>query len=520
MEPGYLTLVFGLISMLCIILVNASDYCWVFFRLSSGLPPGPRRLLFVGNVLQIPMEYQSRTFGEWGQKYGDIIYIKLFHTPAIVLNSVKVAQDLLAKRSSKYSDRPSLLFMKKILGWDPATPFMCYGDRWRKHRKWIQTAYGERTSLVGHRTLLKRECMVLVQNLMVSPEMFLIHLRRFPASLVMTSLYGQPIQSMEDEHFGMAEFAIHVTAKAGESAGSLIDFFPFLQYVPDWLPGAASLGEARQVRQSTRRLFDDPYNIIKRQVDNNEEVCDCLIAALYRESVRNGSLADDEDDIKGVGASVYSAGVDTTSIVLSTFILAMVLHPRVYVKARDEIEHIVGINNLPTLEHRGSLPYVNCIIQELYRWNPPLPLGLPHHLQSRDEYRDFHIPEGSMVFANIWQMSRSAEFYRDAESFRPERFEDLDANVDVLSDSRNYVFGFGRRICPGRYFAEDAIWSAITHIIAIFDIEKAYNADGGEITPAVHFRPGLTSPPAEFRCKIYPRSSELASLMLAGHLHE
>lgn len=161
--------------------------------------------------------------------------------------------------------------------------------------------------------------------------------------------------------------------------------------------------------------------MIKRQLDNNEEVRDCLIAALYRESARNGSLADDEDDIKGVGASVYSAGVDTTSIVLSTFMLAMVLHPRVYVKARDEIERIVGMSNLPTLEHKDSLPYINCIIQELYRWNPPLPLGLPHHLQSVDEYRNFHIPRGSMIFANIWQMSRSAELYRDAESFRPER---------------------------------------------------------------------------------------------------
>lgn len=518
MEPGYLTLVFGLISMLCVVLVSASDCCPVFFRLSSALPPGPRRLFFLGNMLQIPMEYQYRRFGEWGEKYGDIIHIRLFRTPAIVLNSVKAAQDLMAQKSFKYSDRPPLVFMKQILGWEPATPFMCYGDKWRKHRKWIQTAYGERTSLVGHRTLLKRECMVLVQNLMVSPEMFLIHLRRFSASLVMTSLYGQPVQSTEDEHFRMAEFALHATVKAGESAGSLIDFFPFLQSVPDWLPGAASLREARQVRQSIRRLFDDPYHMIKHQFDNNEEVRDCLIAALYRESVRNGSLADDEDDIKGVGASVYSAGVDTTSIVLSTFMLAMVLHPRVYVKARDEIERIVGMSNLPTLEHKDSLPYINCIIQELYRWNPPLPLGLPHHLQSVDEYRNFHIPRGSMVLANIWQMSRSAELYRDAESFRPERFED--ANVDVLSDPRNYVFGFGRRICPGRHFAEDAIWLAITHIVSIFDIEKAYNADGGEITPAVHFRPGLTSPPAEFKCRIYPRSSELASPILAGHLHE
>ncbi|OSX58563.1 hypothetical protein POSPLADRAFT_1152634 [Postia placenta MAD-698-R-SB12] len=171
----------------------------------------------------------------------------------------------------------------------------------------------------------------------------------------------------------------------------------------------------------------------------------------------------------------------------------MVLHPRVYVKARDEIERIVGMSNLPTLEHKDSLPYINCIIQELYRYDTNIHLiGLPHHLQSVDEYRNFHIPRGSMIFANIWYVCsrQCVQLYYNAVGTDPERFED--ANVDVLSDPRNYVFGFGRRICPGRHFAEDAIWLAITHIVSIFDIEKAYNADGGEITPAVHFRPGLT----------------------------
>lgn len=37
---------------------------------------------------------------------GDLVYARLFHKPAIVINSLRVAQDLLEKRSANYSDRP------------------------------------------------------------------------------------------------------------------------------------------------------------------------------------------------------------------------------------------------------------------------------------------------------------------------------------------------------------------------------------------------------------------------------
>lgn len=40
-------------------------------------------------------------------------------------------------------------------------------------------------------------------------------------------------------------------------------------------------------------------------------------------------------------------------------------------------------------------------------------------------------------------MSRDEEVYKDAETFRPERFTDADSQ-DVL-DPYNIIFGFGRR---------------------------------------------------------------------------
>lgn len=45
----------------------------------------------------------------------------------------------------------------------------------------------------------------------------------------------------------------------------------------------------------------------------------------------------------------------------------MVLHPEVYRKAQAEIDRVVGSERLPELEDRPSLPYLECVLKEVYR---------------------------------------------------------------------------------------------------------------------------------------------------------
>lgn len=45
---------------------------------------------------------------------GDVVYLKLFRTPALVLNSLGAARDLLDKRSGKYSDRPRMVMLAEL----------------------------------------------------------------------------------------------------------------------------------------------------------------------------------------------------------------------------------------------------------------------------------------------------------------------------------------------------------------------------------------------------------------------
>lgn len=57
-----------------------------------------------------------------------------------------------------------------------------------------------------------------------------------------------------------------------------------------------------------------------------------------------------------------------TMTTMTTFVLAMTLYPEVARKAQAEIDHVVGLSRLPGLDDKDSLPYLECIIKELYRY--------------------------------------------------------------------------------------------------------------------------------------------------------
>lgn len=70
------------------------------------LPPGPRPLPLLGNVLSIDTREPWLTYTEWGAAYGDLVFVRLLGQEVVVINSQHVAEALMDKRSRIYSDRP------------------------------------------------------------------------------------------------------------------------------------------------------------------------------------------------------------------------------------------------------------------------------------------------------------------------------------------------------------------------------------------------------------------------------
>ncbi|KIJ07623.1 hypothetical protein PAXINDRAFT_57077, partial [Paxillus involutus ATCC 200175] len=62
-----------------------------------------------------------------------------------------------------------------------------------------------------------------------------------------------------------------------------------------------------------------------------------------------------------------------TTIALTNFILAMILHPELQQKARAEINAVMGGDRLLDFSDRASTPFVDCIVKEVLRWKPVTP---------------------------------------------------------------------------------------------------------------------------------------------------
>jgi len=220
--------------------------------------------------------------------------------------------------------------------------------------------------------------------------------------------------------------------------------------------------------------------------------------------------AEQEDIIRWCNHGIYAGGTHTTVIATTSFILAMMLYPEVQKRAQAEIDSVVGQDRFPNFEDRDELPYIAALIQEITRWAPIAPQGLAHRAMKEDVYEGYRIPEGATIVANIFSIARDEEMYPEPLEFKPERF--LGSSPQV--DPHKFVFGFGRRVCPGVYFAEASLYLNFSCILAAFTISKPLNERGEEITPPAEFESnGLLSQPKPFKCRFIPRNKDLLATL-------
>ncbi|KAH9834652.1 cytochrome P450 monooxygenase [Rhodofomes roseus] len=513
MEPT-LPIVVCLISVVALGIAYTSNAVW---HRSRPLPPGPKPWPLLGNALDISIEYLHRTFSEWCQCYGDIVYFSVLGRGAVTLNSMSVAQELLNKRSAIYSDRPRSILIHEMINFSPNMPLMSYNDEWRRQRRWIQASLLDKTKLESYRPIEQREAIRMLGSILRTPEAFASLIRRYEGAIMLEVAYGRTIAAHDSDFVQLASETIIKLTEAGSPSASLVDFVPILRYMPIWLPGSAWKRRALDIRQLMQDVMCIPYEKTKRAMAAGTAAPSFLTALLEEMSeTRKGELsAEDERAMQGI-TSVLFAGEGATSLsatVVVSFVLAMVLNSDICRKAQAEIDRVVGSERLPTFEDRDSLPYVECVLRECFRWNAPLPIGIPHQVMDDDLYRGFLIPKGTIIIANLWHMTRDPDVYPEPEVFWPERYLEMDASTFDAIDPRKIVFGFGRRLCPGRQLADSSIWLAIACLLATLDFNKARDSTGNEITPMAEFVPGAVSHPKPFVCSIRPRTQKAAELI-------
>ncbi|THU75616.1 cytochrome P450, partial [Dendrothele bispora CBS 962.96] len=137
-----------------------------------------------------------------------------------------------------------------------------------------------------------------------------------------------------------------------------------------------------------------------------------------------------DEECAWLAGVLYAAGQETSTNALHWFLFSMLLFPQVQRRAQEELDRVVGRSRLPSFADAKHLPYVQAIVNEILRWKPPTPVGIPHASIEDAYYDGFFIPKGTVLIPNVWFLNRDPETYGpDADQFRPERHLDQDGNL-------------------------------------------------------------------------------------------
>ncbi|KDQ58243.1 hypothetical protein JAAARDRAFT_35056 [Jaapia argillacea MUCL 33604] len=484
---------------------------WRRRRRTGGLPypPGPKPDPIIGNLRHVPKKSAWLTYASWGKQYGDVVSFEAFGTRVIVLNTLKAISDLLEKRGAVYSERHHNVMQDLMNMRTTNMVTMDYTDEFRLHRKVVNTALNQ-TASYAYFPIQEREAYALTERLLDTSANWHKEVTRFANSTILTVTYGHRVVTDDDYLVKLSDEAIQHLRQLVQPTAFLVNFLPFLKYLPDWAPGAGFKAFARLARQHSENLCEIPFKALRSQMDAGTaetSYCTRLIDA-------KGSITGRENEegiIKTTAGIMYAAGSATTESVIASFILNMVLHPEVQKKVQAELDSVIGNSRLPTFADQDSLTYLKYCMQETLRWNPVSALGgVPHAAQHDDVYEGMFIPKGSVIIANQWTVMHDETMYPDPFKFWPERW---DGRFPQARDARALSFGFNRRICPGRHLALNSLYITAATMMAAFNLSKEIGADGQEIEPLIDYSSG---PPKPFKCRFTPRSDGAVALVKAS----
>ncbi|KAG9126871.1 hypothetical protein FRC07_001619 [Ceratobasidium sp. 392] len=260
------------------------------------LPPSVKSDPLIGHLRYIPSDDEPRVYRDWGNELGsDIISMNVMGQVIIIVNSLETATELLARRSSIYSDRPELPMLndQRLVGWGNNTGNIRYGDNWRIQRRLTHAVLRKKASEDFWQVMIKQTRLAL-QRLLDRPENFTEEFRR----------------------------CWKRTANA-------------------W-------------RKEIDQMVNVPYNWVKDQI-----AAGTATPSVVRQMLSQMEVGEEK------GNDGYEERIRWAT---ATLFAAMVLHPDIQARAQAEIDALLGVERLPEMTDRESLPYVCCIVKEVLRW--------------------------------------------------------------------------------------------------------------------------------------------------------
>ncbi|KAJ7174180.1 cytochrome P450 [Mycena crocata] len=246
----------------------------------------------------------------------DIASLTVLGQSMIIVNSLKIVEDLLDVKGGNFSDRPVIQMGGELVGLRNVLTLSQYGGRVREERKLFHQLFGT---------------------------------QKTTGAIVLRIAYGYQITENEDPFLEMFDIRAGIFARSTQQAAFLVNIVPALRYLPEWFPGGGFRTTAKKWTRLVQNSVNAPHDYVKQQMVFS------FTSTLLQERSEEDHL------IKWAASAIQAGGRSTTSSQLEAFFLAMSLYPEVQAEAQRELDSVVGNDRLPEISDRSVLPYMNAL---------------------------------------------------------------------------------------------------------------------------------------------------------------
>ncbi|XP_060819979.1 probable cytochrome P450 301a1, mitochondrial [Bombus pascuorum] len=165
---------------------------------------------------------------------------------------------------------------------------------------------------------------------------------------------------------------------------------------------------------------------------------------------------------------LFLVGIDTTSSAVASTLYQLALHTDKQNLAYEEVCNMLSDKDMQLEgKHLDKLKYLKACIKETLRMYPVV-IGNGRCMTKDTVIKGYRVPKGVQVVFQHYVISNLEKYFPRSEEFLPERWLRSDG---VYHKFASLPFGYGRRMCLGRRFAELEMLVVISKILQRYKIE-------------------------------------------------
>ncbi|XP_065202918.1 probable cytochrome P450 305a1 isoform X2 [Planococcus citri] len=438
-------------------------------------PPGPSRWPIVGNTFFIKklskeLGGQYKALLKLHEDYkSNIISLKLGSDEYVVVFGRKLVQQVFTR--DEFQGRPDGFFIRlRTMGTRKGIT-MTDGQLWHEQRNFAerqlrQLGFGKLVT----ENLIKEELDNFLTSLGDKQEDVSLNKKLSSSFLnVLWTITGGKQFSKDDDKLDALLILLRERSKAFDMAGGLLNQLPWLRFIaPDYCGYTC-------IQSLNAKLFELFQGIISEHKKTiTSETRDFVDAYLHeKESANPDTSTFTDEQLVAICLDFFIAGALTTSYTLDFAVLATASNPSVQQKLHEELDKVLKPKQIPSIEDKARLPYVEALLLESQRFQHVVPTAGPRRVLKDTSLDGYLIPKNTIVLMSLRSIHYDEARWNDPEVFRPERF--LTEDGQLIPDEGLCTFGLGKRRCPGEVLAKSFLFLAFA---ALFNRYKITFPDG------------------------------------------